>query len=139
MSSRASGSALHSHPLSSYGIDVRVGFSITDPGKSFLAALQSLAAGLWMGLLYLMKGVLLLLEWAFSLDLTSQAMPEARESLARLGYLGLDLDLPGAVSRFQRDSELATDGVIGSRTIMTLYSLGNYRRPRLRAARGATS
>jgi general secretion pathway protein A len=63
----------------------------------------------------------------------------ARESLARLGYLGLDLDLASAVSRFQRDSELAADGVIGARTIMTLYSLGSYRRPRLRDARGATS
>ncbi len=83
-SCRASGSALHPHPLSSYGLDVRVGFSITDPGKSFLSAVQSLLAGLWMGLLYLVKGVLLLLEWSFSLDLTGQAMPAARESLARL-------------------------------------------------------
>ena len=63
----------------------------------------------------------------------------ARESLARLGYLGRDLDLAGAVSRFQRDSELAPDGVIGSRTIMTLYSLGSYYRPRLRERRGAVS
>jgi general secretion pathway protein A len=63
----------------------------------------------------------------------------ARESLARLGYLGRDLDLTTAVSRFQRDSELAPDGVIGARTIMTLYSLGSYQRPRLRDARGATS
>lgn len=83
-SCRASGTALHPYPLSSYGLDVRVGFSITDPGKSFLSAVQSLLAGLWMGLLYLVKGVLLLLEWSFSLDLTGQAMPEAKASLARL-------------------------------------------------------
>jgi len=63
----------------------------------------------------------------------------ARESLARLGYRGLDVDLAEAVSRFQRDAELAADGVIGPRTIMTLYSLGRYDRPRLREARGATS
>ncbi|HET6507391.1 MAG TPA: hypothetical protein VFG42_11440 [Baekduia sp.] len=72
------------HPLSSYGIDVRVGFSITDPGKSFLAALQMLGAGVWMALLYVVKGVLLLLEWSFSLDLTNEAMPQVRTSLARL-------------------------------------------------------
>lgn len=70
---------------------------------------------------------------------TARTTAWARESLARLGYLGLDLDLSGAVSRFQRDSELAADGVIGSRTIMTLYSLGSYRRPRLLESRGATS
>jgi hypothetical protein len=83
-SCRASGSVATPHPLSSYGIDVRVGFSITDPGRSFLAALQMLAAGLWMALLYAVKGVLLLLEWSFSLDLTNQAMPRVRRSLAQL-------------------------------------------------------
>jgi general secretion pathway protein A len=69
---------------------------------------------------------------------TTRTTAWARESLARLGYLGRDLDLPSAVSRFQRDVELSADGVIGSRTIMTLYSLGSYRRPRLQEAR-ATS
>ena len=83
-SCRASGSVAEPHPLSSYGIDVRVGFSITDPGKSFLAALGMLGAGLWMALLYVVKGVLLLLEWSFSLDLTNEAMPQVRRSLARL-------------------------------------------------------
>jgi hypothetical protein len=83
-SCRASGSVAEPHPLSSYGIDVRVGFSITDPGRSFLGALQTLGAGLWMALLYVVKGVLLLLEWAFSLDLTNEAMPQLRTSLARL-------------------------------------------------------
>jgi hypothetical protein len=83
-SCRVSGSVAEPHPLSSYGIDVRVGFSITDPGKSFLAALQMLGAGVWMALLYVVKGVLLLLEWSFSLDLTNEAMPQVRASLARL-------------------------------------------------------
>jgi general secretion pathway protein A len=63
----------------------------------------------------------------------------ARESLTRLGYLDGDLDLPAAIARFQRDSELAPDGVIGSRTIMTLYSRGSYARPRLRDARSGVS
>jgi hypothetical protein len=83
-SCRASGSVAEPHPLSSYGIDVRVGFSLTDPGKSFLAALQMLGAGVWMALLYVIKGVLLLLEWSFSLDLTNEAMPQVRASLTRL-------------------------------------------------------
>ena len=83
-SCRASGSAVHAHPLSSYGIDVRVGYSVTDPGKSFLAALQSLIAGVWAGIVFLLKAVLLLLEWTFALDLTGRAMPGARATMARL-------------------------------------------------------
>ena len=55
----------------------------------------------------------------------------ARENLSRLGYLRGDPDLPGAVARFQRDAELAADGVIGARTLMALYSRSQYPRPRL--------
>ncbi len=81
---RTSGSITRRHPLSSYGIDARAGFSLTDPGKSFLGALQSLAAGLWMGLVYLVDAVLLLLEWAFSLDLTATTLPKIHGALTRL-------------------------------------------------------
>src|SRR3954466_228665 len=77
-------SAAQPHPMSAYGIDTRVGFSLTDPGKTFMGALQSVGAALWLGLLYLVKGVLLLLEWTFSLDLTNQAMPQASRTLAQL-------------------------------------------------------
>lgn len=80
----ASGSVAQPHPLSSYGLDVRSGFSLTDPGKTFMSALQSLGAALWTALLYLVKAALLLLEWAFSLDLTNESMPDARRSLARM-------------------------------------------------------
>jgi general secretion pathway protein A len=55
----------------------------------------------------------------------------AREALGRLGYLGNDPDLPGAVARFQRDADLAADGVLGSRTLMSLYTRGRYPRPSL--------
>ncbi len=55
----------------------------------------------------------------------------ARQNLSRMGYLGNDPDLAAAVARFQRDAELAADGVIGARTLMTLYSRAPYPRPRL--------
>jgi hypothetical protein len=55
----------------------------------------------------------------------------ARENLSRMGYLREDPDLGAAVARFQRDAELAADGVIGARTLMTLYSRAQYPRPRL--------
>ena len=53
----------------------------------------------------------------------------ARQALARIGYD--EPDLAGAVSRFQRDAELAPDGVIGQRTLMTLYARTQHPRPRL--------
>jgi general secretion pathway protein A len=55
----------------------------------------------------------------------------ARDALGRLGYLGQDADLTGAVARFQRDAHLAADGVVGNRTVMSLYLRGSYPRPRL--------
>jgi general secretion pathway protein A len=55
----------------------------------------------------------------------------AREALGRLGYLGQDPDLPAAVARFQRDAQLTADGVLGNRTVMSLYTRGRYPRPRL--------
>jgi general secretion pathway protein A len=54
-----------------------------------------------------------------------------RQALARLGYPAQDPNLAGAVARFQQDADLAADGVIGARTLMTLYSLSQYPRPRL--------
>lgn len=62
----------------------------------------------------------------------SRAAAWTRERLQGLGYLADGADLPGAVARFQRDAELAADGVVGARTLMTLYTRGPYERPRLR-------
>ena len=53
------------------------------------------------------------------------------ETLSRLGYVGADRDLTQAIARFQRDANLTADGLIGARTLMTLYSRGSYPRPRL--------
>jgi general secretion pathway protein A len=61
----------------------------------------------------------------------ARAASWTRESLGRLGYLGDGADLASAIARFQRDAELAADGIIGERTLMSLYSRGRYPRPRL--------
>jgi general secretion pathway protein A len=63
----------------------------------------------------------------------------ALEALPRLGYFADDADLVPALARFQRDHHLTADGVIGSRTLMTLYSRGDYPRPRLSPAGGGAS
>jgi general secretion pathway protein A len=62
----------------------------------------------------------------------ARAVAWTRDRLAQLGYA--DADLGQAVSAFQRDAELAVDGVVGMRTLMTLYSRGLYARPRLEGA-----
>jgi len=55
-----------------------------------------------------------------------------RERLAAQGYLGREADLTMGVARFQKDADLTPDGLIGDRTLMTLYTLlGSYPRPRL--------
>jgi general secretion pathway protein A len=61
-----------------------------------------------------------------------------RASLGRLGYLADGADLTSAVARFQSDAFLSADGVIGERTLMTLYSRGPYARPRLLEGGGAS-
>jgi general secretion pathway protein A len=54
-----------------------------------------------------------------------------RQALARLGYPAPEPDLSLAVARFQQDADLAADGLIGARTLMSLYSRSQYPRPRL--------
>ena len=64
-----------------------------------------------------------------------QAEAWVRETLTRQGYVEATSDLGAAVSRFQRDAELVPDGIIGSRTLMALYSLESLPRPRLSRTR----
>jgi hypothetical protein len=63
-----------------------------------------------------------------------RAGPWAREALARDGFLSAGEDLATGVARFQRSIDLLPDGVVGSRTLLSLYSLGSYPHPRLGAA-----
>jgi hypothetical protein len=55
----------------------------------------------------------------------------ASERLTELGYGPPGTGLPALLAHFQNDQELAPDGVLGDRTLMALYSLGDYPRPRL--------
>ncbi|HJS58216.1 MAG TPA: AAA family ATPase [Vicinamibacteria bacterium] len=74
------------------------------------------------------------LMWRDSLSAAADAARTgqfARDSLGRLGYLEAGGDLTAAVARFQRDTELAPDGIIGQRTLLALYSLGPHEGPRL--------
>ncbi len=64
-----------------------------------------------------------------------QAETWVGDALTRQGYVEAASDLGAAVSRFQQDAELVPDGIIGSRTLMALYSLESLPRPRLSGAR----
>jgi hypothetical protein len=87
---RIAGAIAHTYSISNYGLDVQIETGITKVEDNLFAALQSVAALCWLGLVYALKGVLLLLEWAFSLDLLNEAMRSVREALERLhrGVLG---------------------------------------------------
>jgi len=55
----------------------------------------------------------------------------AMAELGRLGYGGRADGLPATVRRFQQDSDIQPDGIIGTRTIMAIYSRSERPRPRL--------
>lgn len=80
----ATGSIVHQHPIDNYGLDVHIDVGITHLGDAFLSALQSIGGLAWMALIYLLKGVLLLLEWGFSIDLLGTAMSGIRHTLNTL-------------------------------------------------------
>jgi hypothetical protein len=81
---RIAGSIAHTYPVSNYGLDVQIETRIDKVENNLFAAIQSLGALLWLGLVYALKGVLLLLEWAFSLDLLNEAMRAVRASLQQV-------------------------------------------------------
>ncbi|GAC1317515.1 MAG: hypothetical protein NVSMB25_05280 [Thermoleophilaceae bacterium] len=81
---RVSGSISHAYPLASYGIDNQVDVGITKIHNNLLAALQDVGTFVWMVLVFVVKGVLLLLEWAFSIDLVNRAMAAVVHSLDTL-------------------------------------------------------
>jgi hypothetical protein len=81
---RVSGSVAHPYPLSSYGLDQHVPTGVTHFGDNILAALQMMAEFVWFALVLVLKGVLLLLEWAFSLDLLNTTMASVKSALDSL-------------------------------------------------------
>ena len=81
---RVAGSIAHTYPISHYGLDIQVETRIDKVENNLFAAIQSVGALVWLGLVYALKGVLLLLEWAFSLDLLNEAMSSIRRALERL-------------------------------------------------------
>lgn len=82
---KATGALEHPYPLDRYRFDWHIDTGVTkDPTSNLLAAIQWLLSMGWLALLYLLKGVLLAFQWAFSLDPTNQAMRPTADALQRL-------------------------------------------------------
>lgn len=81
---RLSGSVAHTFPVSNYGLDIQIETRIDKVESNLFVALQSVASLVWLGLVYALMGVLLLVEWAFSLDLLNRSLSSATRAIDRL-------------------------------------------------------
>src|SRR3954447_17187820 len=81
---RATGAIEHPYPLDHYRFDWHITTGVTHITENFLAVVQWVCSIVWMGSLYLLKGALLMFQWAFSLDLLGKSMAGARATLERL-------------------------------------------------------
>ncbi|MGH2869198.1 MAG: hypothetical protein ACRDNK_16760 [Solirubrobacteraceae bacterium] len=64
----------HPHPLDSYGLDEQVQWGYSHIDTSFDRLCQWIIQSVWQLMLYVFAGVLLMLEWAFSLDIVHQSL-----------------------------------------------------------------
>jgi hypothetical protein len=84
---RESGSIAHRYPIGNYGFDIHIDTGFDAPSGSFFSAIQNVLLFCWLALLYLVKGVLLLLDWAFSLNLINDNMSDLRRGLTQVDEL----------------------------------------------------
>lgn len=80
----SSDSIVSPYPTDSYGLDSNVDVALTKPSTWISAVVQELLASVWLGLIYLVRGVLMLLEWAFTTDLYKASHSQTDGALARL-------------------------------------------------------
>jgi hypothetical protein len=81
LSSLGGESKSHPFPLENYGLDEQVQFGITHLGNVFDAVTQWVIQMIWFGLLYVFNGIMVMLQWAFSLDLLQNSMNKLAEAL----------------------------------------------------------
>jgi hypothetical protein len=81
LSSLGGESPSHPFPLDNYGLDEQVQFGVTHLGNVFNLAIQTLVQSIWFGLLYIFNGIMVMLHWAFSLDLLQNSMSKLGEAL----------------------------------------------------------
>jgi len=116
-------SIVRPYPFSSYGIDNHVDWGVTKLGNVPALMIQWILVGIWQILLVAVNGTLLLLEWAFALDLVGTEMSGISRALLRLhdDVLGTSWTL-AAISIAGLWG--IWNGIVRQRTIQTLASLG---------------
>ena len=80
----ASGSIEHPYPLDRYRFDWFISTGITHFEGNLASTLQWLVSMLWQAILWAAKGILLIFQWAFSLDLLGEALRPIKAALTRL-------------------------------------------------------
>lgn len=83
-SCEASGSVEHAYPLDRYRFDWHIDTGITKIDGNLASALQWLVSIVWQGVLWIANAILMVFQWAFSLDILGPAMQPLRETLERL-------------------------------------------------------
>jgi hypothetical protein len=81
---RKTGALERPYPLEHYRFDWHIKTGVTKFTGNLLSAIQWFAQLVWTNMLYLLQGVLLVFQWAFSLDLLGSAMSGLRGALQRL-------------------------------------------------------
>ncbi|ADB49874.1 APC family permease [Conexibacter woesei] len=79
-----SGSIAQPHPTAHYGLDQNVDIKVTEPETMIAGALHSGSQTVWLGLVYMMRGALAIVELGFSHSLVLSSMAEIRSGIARL-------------------------------------------------------
>jgi hypothetical protein len=146
---RVSGSVAEPHPISSYGLDVQPPSNTTNVAEWITYELQSVGAVLWEILLYGIHGVLLLLQWAFSLDLVGKGLGQVGHALAILhddvfGTAWLDVALAvaalwGIWNGLVRRKTIETLGGLAGTLALMIAALVLISRPGLNLVNQATS
>jgi hypothetical protein len=81
---RESGSVAEQYPISSYGIDYAnppTGMSELSPGAWFSTVMGSVTAVVWDFWLYAIRGLISILNWAFTLRLVQDAMSTVQQGM----------------------------------------------------------
>ncbi|MBS1882383.1 MAG: hypothetical protein JSS97_05440, partial [Actinobacteria bacterium] len=81
LSTLGGGSHSHPFPLDNYGLDEQVQWGVSHLGNTFDRITQWVIQGIWQLMLYVFNGIMVMLRWAFSLDLLQKSMSKLTDAL----------------------------------------------------------
>lgn len=81
---KRSGALSRPHPIGNYNYDIHINTGVSRIKSNLMMGIQVIVSFVWLAFLYIVAGVLLLLEWTFSLDPIGAAMGDVKRSLGVL-------------------------------------------------------